>query len=100
VTVRSDFTAFIPGLALFKYLATGYPIKGGLKTIHGDKPKQILLCNFISKIWNRHFCNNISKFKKQLPSAKSATAAGQTMDVCAKKILAGYLLFVPLVPRS
>jgi hypothetical protein len=84
----------------FKSRVTGYQITASFETTHGNKPRQILLCNFISKIWNRHFCNNISKFEKQLPSAKSATVAGQTMDVCAKKILASYLLFVPLVPRS
>jgi hypothetical protein len=57
-------------LACSKSRVVRQQITVGFKTRRGNKPRQILLCNFISKIWNRHFCNNISKFDSCLPLAK------------------------------
>jgi hypothetical protein len=46
-----------------------------------------LLCNFISKSWSQHFCNNISKFGTSLPLAKTAAPTRQTNSVLPKKLL-------------
>ena len=45
-----------------------------------------MFCNFISKTGNRHFCNNISKLNWHISVGKSASAAGQTIDVFTKKL--------------